>query len=159
MQQRSGGHTSSFRPREVGVHCLCATPRGPVVRFRCLVLAGSGNQKANVGCGVECYGNCRQVGRGQNWRRRLMILIPSPPNQYPLSTKLTNQRPCMQRRISASKMSLPLPKNSSRPFETLHQSDVIHVEGIHLILLKPSFLLPNIPLLPHLVDIGQLYFS
>ena len=28
---------------------------------------------------------------------------------------------------------------------------------LHLILLNPPFLLPNIPLLPHLVDFGQFY--
>ena len=49
-----------------------------------------------------------------------------------------------------------LPKNSSRPFETLHQLEVIHVHCFdHLILLKPPFLRPNIPLLPHLVDFGH----
>ena len=132
---------------------MCHSPwtSGPIQVFG---PAGSGDQKEHVGCGVRCYGNCGQVGREQNWLRRLMIPHPfstTPPNQYPLSTKLTNQRMhfCVKYVSTVTKEF----------FQTLYQLQVIRVHGLLFILLKPSFLLPNIPLLPHLVDFGQLYFS
>ena len=52
-------------------------------------------------------------------------------------------------------MYLPLSKNSSRPFETLYQFEVIRVYCI----VEIHFLLPKIPLLPRLADFGQLYFN
>ena len=102
MQKRSGGHTSSFRPREVGVHCLCATPCGPVVRFRCLVLARSGDLKAHMGCGVGCHGNCwvwsgwarAKLGESHDAPDGPPPLSATPPNQYPLpqiATKLEDK--------------------------------------------------------------------